>query len=292
MSSEVYYFSGTGNSLAVAKKIAAATGGTMISIASVAEQESIRPRADRIGIVFPCYLAQLNGIPPVVQEFVKKLRGAEDKYIFAVCTCGGYESVDALPTLKRLRRLLSRQGAELAAEFSIRLPMNNLKYFFFQTHDHDKMFRRSEVKAADISRRVTAGRREKCRLPKTLFNYFMMPMYLLLRNFYVMDLRQKAKELIDSGKRYDELIPLTDRSIFANGKCNGCSMCVKVCPVHNIVLEKGRPVFHNRCEMCMACVEFCPQKAIHHWNIEPGVKYRHPEVTVSDMLEKSGAREG
>ncbi|MBN1774977.1 MAG: EFR1 family ferrodoxin [Clostridiales bacterium] len=111
MSPEVYYFSGTGNSLAVAKKIAAATGGSMISISSVAEQESIRPQADRIGIVFPCYLAQLNGIPPVVQEFVSKLRGAEDKYIFAVCTCGGYESVDALPTLKRLRRLLSRQGA-------------------------------------------------------------------------------------------------------------------------------------------------------------------------------------
>jgi flavodoxin len=84
MNPEIYYFSGTGNSLYIAKKIKEATNGKLASISSVMKQERIRPQADQIGIVFPCYLAQLNGIPLIVREFVKKLEGLEGKYIFCV----------------------------------------------------------------------------------------------------------------------------------------------------------------------------------------------------------------
>ncbi len=65
---EVYYFSGTGNSLHVAKSIAIKTKGTLHSVASVVCKERIQTKADCIGIVFPCYLAQINGIPLIVEE--------------------------------------------------------------------------------------------------------------------------------------------------------------------------------------------------------------------------------
>lgn len=288
MNPEIYYFSGTGNSLSIAKKIKETTNGKLVSISSVMKQDRIRPQAEQIGIVFPCYLAQLNGIPLVVQEFVKKLEGLEAKYVFAVCTCGGYECVDALPTLKRFRSLISATGGRLSAEFSVRLPMNNLSYFFFQTHNHEKMFKKSEKKVAEIAKCIMAGRRNKFDHVKTPFNYLMTPMYIMLRNFYLIDLRHKAKEPKDSKKKYYELIPLTDRSIFADEKCNGCSMCAKVCPVRNIEMSKKRPVWQNHCEMCMACVEWCPQDAVHHWNIKEGLKYHHPDISVRDMLGQIG----
>lgn len=230
MNLEIYYFSGTGNSLAAARKIAGQTGGTLLSIASTAKSDRIRTKADCIGIVFPCYLAQLNGIPIVVESFVKKLEGLDSKYIFAVCTCGGYECVDALPTLKRLSSLIRSVGGRLTGEFSVRLPMNNLKYFFFQTHNHDKMFRNSERKSVEICLRILGRRKNKYYLIQTLFNYFMNPLYFVLRNFYVMDLRQKAKESKDTDKKFRQLIPLTDRSIFVDKKCSGCGICAKVCP--------------------------------------------------------------
>lgn len=37
-----------------------------------------------------------------------------------------------------------------------------------------------------------------------------------------------------SHKSFDELILPADRSFQYNGKCNGCGICVRVCPVDNI----------------------------------------------------------
>jgi len=52
---EIYYFSGTGNSLVVARDIAEKMNGNLISIPSVMDKESITTDADVIGIVFPVY---------------------------------------------------------------------------------------------------------------------------------------------------------------------------------------------------------------------------------------------
>jgi ferredoxin len=287
---EIYYFSGTGNSLHVAKTLARKTDGVLCSVASVVCEQSIQPKADSIGIVFPCYLAQLNGVPLVVEKFVQKLEGIEDKYIFAVCTCGGYTCVDALPALERLAFLIHSVGGKLSAAFSLRLPMNNLQYYFFQTHHHEKMFQKSEKEMERICKCVVNRQPSKYYLSKKLFNYLMMPLYLVLRNFFIIDLKLKAKEPKKTQKKFFELIPLTDRSIAVDQRCNGCSICAKVCPVRNIVMEKSRPVWQNHCEMCMACSAWCPQGAIHHWNMKEEKRYLHPDVTISDMLTQSRMR--
>jgi flavodoxin len=51
MSTELYYFTGTGNSLAVARDIARKTDGRLISIPSLMDQESVESDADVLGIV-------------------------------------------------------------------------------------------------------------------------------------------------------------------------------------------------------------------------------------------------
>lgn len=128
METEIYYFSGTGNSLSIARDLAKITNGKLIPIASVIGKESIDIKSERFGIVFPCYLAQQFGIPLIVENFVSRLTNISSKYIFAICTCGGFENVNALPTLKRLNRLIKLKGGKLTAEFSVKLPMNNLEY--------------------------------------------------------------------------------------------------------------------------------------------------------------------
>jgi len=292
MNIDIYYFSGTGNSLFVAKEIARKTNGSLHSIAIATKQDKIRPQADAIGIVFPCYLAQLHGIPLVVENFVRKLEVPKSKYVFAVCTCGGYTVVDSLPTLKRLESLIKSTGGHLSGIFSVRLPMNNLNYFFFQTHNHEKMYSKSEKIIDEICDRVLVAKRNRHYLFETVINTLLTPLYLLLRNFYIMDLKLKAKEPKDTKKTFHDLIPLTDNSIFADDKCAGCATCVKVCPVNNIVMINDRPVWQNSCEMCMACVAWCPQGAVHHWNIETGKKYHHPGITLNDLLVQSGYTKG
>lgn len=281
---EIYYFSGTGNSLFVARAIAEKTNGTLIPIPRVLEKESITVEADTVGIIFPCYLAELYGIPLIVERFVDKLENISSKYIFAVCTCGGLESVNALPTLKNLGKLVKSRRGELAAEFSVKLPMNNLDYpTIFIDQNQEKMFKKSVDKIEVICQHVISKKKSKPVL-KSLFNLCMTPLYSVLKFAYIAHLKKMSKEPKDTKLKYYEMIPLTDKSIFADDKCVGCGTCTKICPVQNIKMIGNRPVWQHHCEMCMACVEWCPTKAIHHWNIAEGKTYHHPGVKLSDML--------
>lgn len=285
MSLEIYYFSGTGNSLYVAREIARNAGGTLIPVGPAAERDVVRTDADCIGLVFPCYLAQLHGVPLVVERFVRKLESIGSKRLFAVCTCGGYKAVNALPALRALRRTVRAAGGRLSGMFSVRLPMNNLSYYAIQTRNHERIFETARKKVPEISRRVREEKPERGRAAKSLLNLSLSPMYRLLRNLYVTFLRKTANEPPDSALRFRELIPLTDRSIVVDpGRCTGCGTCAKVCPVGNIVMSGRVPEHRHRCEMCMACAEWCPERAVRHWNIAEGKSYRHPEVRPAEMV--------
>ena len=293
MSFEIYYFTGTGNSLAVARDIAEKTNGKLISIPVVMNKQSIKTDANSIGIVFPAYMAHLYGIPLIVERFIEKLEDIGSKYIFAVCTCGGYESVNALPTLKNLAKLIKSLGGKLSAEYSIRLPMNNLDYSHIPIpidKNQETMFKKCEIKLDVIYQRITNGEKDKHRVIKSLFNISMTPVYLMLQNSYLKALKKYSKEPDDTNLKYYELMPLTDRSIYVDEKCDGCGICAKVCPVQNIEIIESKPVWQHHCEMCYACDEWCPVKAIHHWGRAAGIKYHHPNVNISDMFRQSKRR--
>ncbi len=288
MSFEIYYFSGTGNSLYAAKEIAKQTGGVLTSIASVIDAPSVNTGADSVGIVFPCYLAQLYGIPLIVERFVNKLEDPVSKYIFAVCTFGGYEAANAVPTLKNLSKLVRSAGGRLSGEFSVRLPMNNLDYSHLPpiNTDSNVMYRNSVDKINEICRRIKKKKNDKNIVLNSFAHLLLSPLYGILKKYVTTALKQKAKEDESSKLNFHELIPMTDKSITVSDKCTGCGICEKVCPVHNIRMRDQRPSWSHHCEMCFACDEWCPEGAIQHWSRAKGIKYHHPEIKLEDMLGK------
>lgn len=289
MSIKIYYFSGTGNSLIVAKNIAKEASAELISIPKVMNRERMQIDAESIGIIFPSYLAALCGLPLIVERFIKKIDNIESLHIFAVCTCGGYECFNALPSLNRLQQIIKSCGGKLAAMYSVRLPMNNLDYDHIPIHitrDQEVIINRSKAKIEDICHRIIKKKGTKYKVLKVLFSISMKPLFKLMRQPIINDLKKKAKEPFSSVMDYFELIPLTDKSIIVDDKCIGCGACAKVCPVNNIKIVGKKPEFQHRCEMCFACDEWCPSNAVHHWGRPGGVKYHHPEVKISDMFKK------
>lgn len=166
--------------------------------------------------------------------------------------------------------------------------MNNLDYDHIPipiTRDHEVIIRKSKTKVDDICYRIIKKRGTKYKIIKHSFNLLMTLLYKLMRRSVTNDLKEKAKEPIDTKLECYELIPLTDKSIIVDEKCNGCGTCAKVCPVNNIKIVDRKPELQHRCEMCFACDEWCPSNAIHHWSRPEGTKYHHPEVKISDMLQ-------
>jgi formate hydrogenlyase subunit 6/NADH:ubiquinone oxidoreductase subunit I/flavodoxin len=288
LGTKIFYFSGTGNSLAIARDIAEKVKAELISIPRVMNMDKIQDDAQSMGIIFPAYIAALSGVPLIVERFVRKIANIDSIRIFAVCSCGGYECVNALPPLNSLKKLIRSCGGKLSAAYSTRLPMNNLDYDHIPipiTRDEELIIRRSKARVEDICSRIIRGKGTKYRMPKALFNLMMTPLFKLMRKPVIKALKEKAREPEDTKLEYSELIHLTDKSITVDEKCTGCVTCTRVCPVGNIRLVDNRPEFQHRCEMCFACDEWCPSKAIHHWSRAEGVKYHHPEVKVTDMIK-------
>ena len=133
----------------MAKEIADKIGANLNSIPKVMKEEKIHIDAENIGIVFPSYMAPVSGVPFIIDRFVRKIDNIDDLIIFAVCNCGGYKSVNALPSLYKLKQIIESYGGKLYAEYALRLPMNNLDYDHIPipiNRDSEDIIRKSKVK--------------------------------------------------------------------------------------------------------------------------------------------------
>jgi formate hydrogenlyase subunit 6/NADH:ubiquinone oxidoreductase subunit I/flavodoxin len=293
MNPEIYYFTGTGNSIVVAKEISEKIDGEIISIASVIDKQKIEIKADIFGIVFPCYLAQLYGLPLIIERFIEKIENIKGKYIFAIITYGGYGPVNAIPTVNSLRKLISSNGGKLALGFSIKLPLNNLDYEHIPipiSQNREKMFMKCNQKIDKICRTIRKLKRRDSAIKIHIADVFSRFVQNILGSYVLESLKKNALEPQNSSLGFKQLIPLTDKSITVNDNCTGCGICSKICPVNNIRIENSKPIWLHRCEMCFACDEWCPQKAIHHWAKIIGKDYHHPKVNINYMLMQRNIR--
>jgi len=118
----IFYFSGTGNSLYVAKKIQELESGELINITNALKEKNFNyqiKKGEKIGIVFPVYYW---GLPTVVSEFINKLKLKTDEspFIYTVITCGG----KARNADKYLKKLLKSKNLELNSSYSVKMPSN------------------------------------------------------------------------------------------------------------------------------------------------------------------------
>jgi ferredoxin len=252
MKTVIYYFTGTGNSLAIAKDLANELDGDILSIAGLADKEKISTDADVIGIVYPVYAL---GIPRIVARFIKKLDLRKDQYVFTVAN---YAMVQGAG-LTAARRLLKRNGIIPKAGFGIVMPNNYTPFGEAIPEERQKgLFRAAKDKVKNIAKIVRDGRAVP---PET---GFFLARWLLGEPMAVLSAIVTPRE---------------DKNFRLNEKCNGCGICAKLCPVGNIEMSGDRPGWKHRCELCFACFQLCPQEAIEFGKNTRGKKrYHHPEM--------------
>ncbi|MDR3215972.1 MAG: EFR1 family ferrodoxin [Clostridiaceae bacterium] len=251
----IYYFSGTGNSLKAAKDIAAVIGDTRLAFMTENAAE-LCGEYDRIGFVFPCYA---GGAPAIVLNFIRNLKTecAEIGYIFAVVTC----NVSVGNSFYAVRKALAAKGLELGYCGGSQAPGNYVIEYPIEKDAPQKIKRADEAFArfaADIQNKSLNSNGK-------LLNPFFALFYRIGQRFFkMMEKRFRVTE-----------------------DCVSCGLCAKLCPVGNIEITDGKPVFlHKDCASCLACLHWCPRAAIEcgQATVKHG-RYRHPSITPKDMTE-------
>ena len=57
------------------------------------------------------------------------------------------------------------------------------------------------------------------------------------------------------------------KKFYATDRCTSCGMCERICPLKNIDIKEGKPVWKDRCTHCMACICRCPAEAIEYGSL-------------------------
>lgn len=58
-------------------------------------------------------------------------------------------------------------------------------------------------------------------------------------------------------KQEERLQAVVDRT-----KCEGCKLCITVCPTDSIKIVDNKAIIDDTCIACGACVAVCPNEAI------------------------------
>jgi ferredoxin len=288
---EIYYFSGTGNSLFVARDIAAKITAELKSIPSFNHLKSIKTDADIIGFVFPDYHSDL---PNILKRFINKFHTFENKYIFGITTYGG-----AAPgiTIKHLKESIESKGGKLSAGFTVKMPYNYIipsfsfkeKRFIIKLKtcagkEQDQLFKKWKSRLKEI----TAFIRDKKEgvYENTSEFLFKIVYFLKLKESFGKETWLKMAGYKEKTKlSFSESRQLMDHAFYPDENCIGCKTCAKVCPVENIKMIKNKPSWKHKCEQCFACLQWCPKSAIQFGKDTAGEKrYHHPAIKVKELF--------
>lgn len=260
MNTTIFYYTGTGNSLWVARSLAGLLGNSEVIAISdwMTEKKTINPES--IGIVFPVHIW---GVPDAVIKFTPEIIALAPRYLFALAVNAGQVS----NTLVQLKNIYHRQGMMLHAGFDINMPSNYIPWGGAEPEADQKLkFEAARNKLATVAK-VVKGMESRPVERGPLWQR------LLFTALYNLSFSQ---------------IPKMDRDFWVDEKCNQCEICLKVCPTENISMAEGKPVWHHGCQQCLACLQWCPREAIQYGKKTAAyARYHHPEIKVKDILHKN-----
>ncbi|MDI6724569.1 MAG: EFR1 family ferrodoxin [Methanobacterium sp.] len=235
---DFYYFSGTGNTLMVVKKMAETFEKNGIKVNLHKIEDSVLHDINlehTIGIAFPVAFFSTY---PFVWKFIKSLPPANGTDIFMVDTLGGISGGIVGP----LQKIVKKKGYNPIGAKEIQMPLN---IFFIQNEETNKTkVQKGLMEAEKYAIGLINGETGWGRVH--LFSDGVHAFSIGLLKLTKSDMHQKWFN-------FD----------VKEENCRKCGICAKLCPLGNIKMKKGEyPERGLNCEYCLRCTSFCPRGAI------------------------------
>ena len=264
METKLYVYTGTGNSLWIARRLALELKEAAIEFIPFLTRD-FKVEADRVGIIFPVHIW---GLPAHVIRFINYLQVKPETYLFAL----GVNAGQPAATLLQLQKLLSSRGRSLAVGYSFVMPSNYIPWGGpGPIENQQRLFSEAQERVKAIAGTILRGERKAVDRGPLWQNIILSWMNRI-------SFRSVRK---------------MDKKFWVDDKCNDCGICSKVCPAGNIEMINEKPSWLHRCEQCLACLQWCPQEAIQYGKKTANYpRYHHPEVVLKDILDQAKANKG
>ena len=261
----IFYFTGTGNCLYVARQLATEST-TLLSIPQLVKQGKYDFEADEIGIVYPIY----GHMPPyMVRQFIQKAR-LKAGYKFAVLTFGA-RKCNAVEIWDEAARKAGHTFDYITTMIMVDNWLPN-----FDMNEQMKLDKHIPESLQRINADLAVRRR--WHEPVTEEERMMHAGFMAYTGL------DPEKGFVMKSEKY---FRVTDR-------CVDCGICTYVCPRGNYALTSRGVKAEGDCEFCFACIHNCPQKAIQfahlpddpllaRGEVNPDARYRNEHISLYDL---------
>lgn len=232
----ILFYSGTGNSEHIARRMADNLGDEVISINKrIKEGDISHLGADTLIFSFPTYAWKM---PRIVEEWIKDTSFKSGAKAYFIMNCGD----DVGAAEKYIKKLCAQKGIVFMGFAKVIMPENYIVMFNCPAEEKiRKVIAAADIHVDELTEYIKAGKE----FPGTVTRFIGKILTGLVNPFFYRFVIKAKPFTVDE-------------------KCISCGLCEKECMLNNIELIDGKPVWGDVCTHCMACICKCPTGAIEY----------------------------
>lgn len=239
----VLYFSATGNTEFVANEIANGIGDECLNLLDkVKNQDYSFINSDKPYIICaPVYVCEM---PRFMAAYLKKIELLGNKEVYFVFTSGGYAGISG----QLAEGIVKKKDMIYKGHAEVKMPRN------YVANDHYPM-----LEVEEIENRI----KNACNELSGIIEIIKTGGNLTARHIQLWE----TVVTVPFNPVWCKL-KFTTKDFYTIDKCVGCGKCEKLCPLNNVKVVGGEPIWGDNCTHCMACIGNCPTAAIKYGDID------------------------
>ena len=263
----ILYFSGTGNTYYVAKKIKDSLKSAGMDIDTISYEKCNPADVSNYDVLIFGFPVYGYSMPTFIKKSLKDLKKPKTKAVFIFATYALHPG----NALRKSAKLFKKYGFVTIGTGKIKLPGSDGTLFLKEDSTYIKKIDSLVLKQNKSIKALSEKVKNK------LTNLISSPNPNLIEEIPHFSMLSILIEILIT-PIYIILIRWAKTHFYVDQNCTHCGICQKLCPSNNIIVTKDKVIFDNKCFLCLRCINQCPEKAIQIGRFTKG-KYRYKGPT-------------